>query len=230
MLPSSKPLCVSSAWHSAPSARRTTSRGDPEFAGVAVPALRSAIVAWCKESGIPDRGQVTAMASALWQSPLYEARQAAVILLERHVRLLALAADADLIEHLLRHSHTWALVDGLATNVADDLAERFDAMAGTLDRWAADPDFWIRRSALLALLKPLRRGEGDVEQFARYAEAMLKEESSSSARRLAGYCAIQSSAGPSLSPPGLARECTGPPASRCARRSSRSPLITASYC
>jgi 3-methyladenine DNA glycosylase AlkD len=44
-----------------------------------------------------------------------------------------------------------------------------------LDRWAGDPDFWIRRSALLALLVPLRRGGGDFPRFSRYAETMLEE-------------------------------------------------------
>ena len=33
----------------------------------------------------------------------------------------------------------------------------------------------MRRSALLALLLPLRRGDGDFERFSRYADAMLEE-------------------------------------------------------
>jgi 3-methyladenine DNA glycosylase AlkD len=44
-----------------------------------------------------------------------------------------------------------------------------------LDRWAIDDDFWLRRSAMLALLRPLRRGDGDFTRFARYAAAMLDE-------------------------------------------------------
>src|SRR5260370_24692425 len=43
------------------------------------------------------------------------------------------------------------------------------------ERWAADDDFWLRRSAMLALLRPLRRGEGDFERFSRYADQMLEE-------------------------------------------------------
>jgi 3-methyladenine DNA glycosylase AlkD len=39
----------------------------------------------------------------------------------------------------------------------------------------SDYDFWIRRSALLALLIPLRRGDGDFARFTRYADAMLDE-------------------------------------------------------
>lgn len=44
-----------------------------------------------------------------------------------------------------------------------------------LDRWAGDPDFWVRRAALLAHLEPLRRGGGDFDRFDGYADAMLGE-------------------------------------------------------
>ncbi|MGO8687073.1 MAG: DNA alkylation repair protein [Candidatus Dormibacteria bacterium] len=76
---------------------------------------------------------------------------------------------------LLRESRTWALVDELAAVVVGGLVERHPELGSTLDRWAGDPDFWIRRSALLALLLPLRRGAGDFARFAAYAETMLDE-------------------------------------------------------
>ena len=44
-----------------------------------------------------------------------------------------------------------------------------------LDRWASDDDLWIRRSALLAHLEPLRAGGGDFARFGRYADQMLDE-------------------------------------------------------
>jgi hypothetical protein len=69
----------------------------------------------------------------------------------------------------------WALVDGLAEHVMGGLTERCPELATTLDRWARDDDFWLRRSAMLALLRPLRRGEGDFERFSRYADQMLEE-------------------------------------------------------
>ncbi len=76
---------------------------------------------------------------------------------------------------MLRSSGTWALVDGLAVNVAGGLVERYPELTATLDRWATDTDFWLRRSALLALLRPLRRGGGDFDRFARYADQMVTE-------------------------------------------------------
>jgi 3-methyladenine DNA glycosylase AlkD len=147
---------------------------DLDFAGTGVPAIRKMVAAWCRARPSLDHDEVTVMVQTLWASPLYECRQAAVLLLERTTRLLD-PADVPMIEHLLRTSHTWALVDGVAVNVTGDLAERFTELGPVLDRWAADDDFWLRRSALLALLRPLRSGGGDFERFAHYADAMLGE-------------------------------------------------------
>jgi 3-methyladenine DNA glycosylase AlkD len=83
--------------------------------------------------------------------------------------------DAPVIEQLLRDARTWALVDGLAANVVGRLVEGHHELGSILDRWADDSDFWIRRSALLALLVALRRGQGDFERFSRYADAMLDD-------------------------------------------------------
>jgi 3-methyladenine DNA glycosylase AlkD len=149
-------------------------KSDLEFAGTGVPAIRVLVADWCKARRSMARDQVTDLVRALWDRPLYECRQAAVLLLERTTRLLD-PSDMALIERLLRTSRTWALVDSLAVNVAGDLAARFDELGPVLDRWAADEDFWLRRSALLALLRPLRAGRGDFDRFARYAEAMLGE-------------------------------------------------------
>lgn len=59
--------------------------------------------------------------------------------------------------------------------MAAPLVERHPTLAPTLDRWADDGDFWVRRTAMLALLPALRRGGGDFDRFARYADAMLEE-------------------------------------------------------
>jgi 3-methyladenine DNA glycosylase AlkD len=44
-----------------------------------------------------------------------------------------------------------------------------------IDRWATDPDFWVRRSALLSLLPGIRAGRPELPRFTRYAEPMLAE-------------------------------------------------------
>ncbi len=106
--------------------------------------------------------------------PIHERRLAAVEILVHRAGLLE-AGDLGWIETLIRGAKTWALVDSLAIKVAGSLVERFPELGRDLDRWASDGDFWVRRSALLALLVPLRRGDGDLERFARYADGMLEE-------------------------------------------------------
>ncbi len=149
-------------------------KSDLEFAGTGVPAIRAMAAAWCKARPDLTADHVTGLVGELWASPLYECRQAAVILLERTGPLLG-PADMPLLESMLRTSGTWALVDGLAVHVAGGLVERYGELGDVLDRWAADQDFWLRRSALLALLRPLRAGGGDFDRFSRYADTMLAE-------------------------------------------------------
>jgi 3-methyladenine DNA glycosylase AlkD len=79
------------------------------------------------------------------------------------------------LERLIRESKTWAFVDELAIVIVGPLVERSPELRRVIDRWAVDDDFWLRRSAMLALLRTLRRGDGDFTRFARNAEAMLHE-------------------------------------------------------
>lgn len=141
-----------------------------EHFGTSVPATRKV----AKSAGRFNHDDLMAIVEALWARPVHECRAAAVELLDLHGALLE-PADLALIEQLIRESRTWALVDNLAASVAGPLVERHPQLLATLDRWAADEDFWIRRSALLALLLALRRGDGDFERFATYADAMLDE-------------------------------------------------------
>ena len=148
-------------------------KSDLEFYGVSVPATRRTVKAFLADH-VLDHAGLVAVVSALWAEPVHERRLAAVLLLEGRSELLE-PDDVALIEQLLRQSKTWALVDVLAASVAGPLMDRSPDADATLDRWAADDDFWIRRSALLTHLGPLRSGHGDFERFGRYADAMLEE-------------------------------------------------------
>jgi 3-methyladenine DNA glycosylase AlkD len=127
-----------------------------------------------RQHGTLDRTRLLAMVRILWARPVFERRMMTVLLLEAFQPLLE-PADLALLERFLRQSKTWALVDELAIAIVGPLVERSPELRRVLDRWAQDDDFWIRRSAMLALLRPLRRGEGDFRRFSRYAERMLEE-------------------------------------------------------
>lgn len=139
--------------------------------GIPVPKLRPAVKAQAKGM---TRAELLAAIDALWPQRIYELRAACSELLVLGVKLLE-PKDLARIETLLREAKTWALVDQIATAVVGALVVAHPALGKTLDRWAIDPDFWIRRAALLALLVPLRRGGGDFERFGRYADRQLED-------------------------------------------------------
>lgn len=147
-----------------------------EHFGTSVPAIRSVAVRLRRDR--PDLGHddVVRLVEALWSAPVHERRMLAVEVLDQFAGRLS-PADLGLVEQLVRQSRTWALVDGLAADVAGGIvlaAPADPVVSAALDRWATDDDFWVRRSALLAELKRLRAG-GDFSRFARHADAMLDE-------------------------------------------------------
>ncbi len=150
-------------------------KSDLEFLGVAAQPLRAVARAFLAEHPEIDRADLIALVKALWKRPIYDLRAIAVALLERRTKDLV-TGDLDLVEDLLRRSHTWALVDWLCTKVAAPLVEADPkTTAAVLKRWSRDDDFWIRRSSLLAQLPALRAGGGDFDLFASFAAGMVKE-------------------------------------------------------
>ena len=149
-------------------------KSDLDFLGVTVWQIRAEVKSTLGEIGSLDHDQLVQLVEALWSEPIFDRRMAATVLLEMRSGLLDVN-DLPLLERLLRDSHTWALVDGLAGDVVGSiLAADEEGTSRVLDRWATDDDFWIRRSSLLAWLQPLRHG-APLDQFLAYADAMLDE-------------------------------------------------------
>ena len=149
-------------------------KSDLAFLGASVWVIRRVVQAFAKGAAPLTHDRLLALVEALWAQPIHERRMAAVVLLELHPKLLS-PADLPLVERLLRESRTWALVDGLAADVVGGiLAGSREQVTPVLDRWASDPDFWIRRSSLLGELRPLRAG-ADLAPYLRRADAMLDE-------------------------------------------------------
>jgi 3-methyladenine DNA glycosylase AlkD len=149
-------------------------KSDLEFFGVTVPDMRRAVRAVARSYPGLGREAVLAWAIALWRGPVHERRMAAVEVLTVAVQSLA-AEDLPAVEKLIREAGTWALVDGLACSVAGGIALRHPSSWALIDAWASDQEFWVRRSALLALLPGIRAGRPDLPRFTAYAEPMLAE-------------------------------------------------------
>ena len=149
-------------------------KSDLDFLGVTTPDLRAAVRIWLKSHPDLDRPALVALAGALWETSSHELRSFGMELLQARVALLR-SEDVDLLEDILRRSRSWAYVDFIAIQIVGPLVERDPRLNARLDRWVKDPDFWLRRSAVLALLLPLRRGGGDWPRFVRYADRLLEE-------------------------------------------------------
>ena len=177
--PEGAALAVADALRAAGTADRAAQekrylKSDLEFFGVTVPELRRVVKAAVRGYPGIDDAELVAWAVALWRTPVHERRMAAAEILTLAAPRLG-PGDLTTVERLLRESGTWALVDGLAVNVAGAIALRDPRSWPVIDRWAADGDFWVRRSALLALLPGVRAGRPDLPRFSRYAEPLLAE-------------------------------------------------------
>jgi 3-methyladenine DNA glycosylase AlkD len=156
-------------------------KSDLEFYGVTVPELRRVVTAAAREHAAAGHGARLSREAAvgwaveLWREPVHERRMAAVEVLQLALGQLR-ADDLTTVEALIRESRTWALVDSLAGDIAGPIALREPGEAWPrIDGWAGDADFWVRRSAILALLPGIRSGRPDLARFERYAIPMLAE-------------------------------------------------------
>jgi 3-methyladenine DNA glycosylase AlkD len=145
-----------------------------EFHGVTVPDLRRACAEFCKAHPKMSLDELRALVDALYATDWFDLRSIGLLLLERRRALLS-PRDLSWLVGFARKSHNWGHVDLLATKVIGHVVARMPKPAPTLEKWARDPDFWVRRTALLAQLDGLKSGGGDFALFTRLAAPMLVE-------------------------------------------------------
>jgi 3-methyladenine DNA glycosylase AlkD len=148
-------------------------KSDLEHYGAGVPEVRRAVRDFARARPDLTHDELAAVVVELWARLVHECRIAAVMLLDIGDRLLG-PDDLGLIDSMIRGSVTWAYVDDLAGHAAGSLLIRYPQLGARIDAWAVDANFWVRRSALLTQLLPLKRGAG-FDTFAGYADAMLDE-------------------------------------------------------
>ena len=146
-------------------------KSELDFLGVTLPDIRRVVTAAARQH--PDVDP-RAWALQLWEGSVWERRAAAVELLKARVKELG-TEDLAMIEALIRQAAGWALVDTLAAHVAGYIAVNHDGAWRTIDRWARDEDFWVRRAALLSLLQGIGHNQPDTARLDAYAIPMLRE-------------------------------------------------------
>jgi 3-methyladenine DNA glycosylase AlkD len=148
-------------------------KSDLEHFGAGIPAIRRVMREFTSTHPDLTHDELTGLIRELWAKPVHECRMVAVMLLQVGARLLG-PGDLDLVESMIRGSRTWAYVDDLAGHTAGSLLLGYPEVGPRIDAWAVDANFWIRRSALLAMLLPLKQGAA-FDTFAGYADTMLEE-------------------------------------------------------
>lgn len=143
--------------------------------GTGVPAVRATARDFTRDHPL-DREALKALAEALFDTGVFEMRSVAIAILERARKQLE-PADADWLIGLVRASPLWAHVDWLAAAVVGPVLGDSPRARRQLDKWARDPDVWVRRTAILAPLVPLRSGGGDFEAFEARVTPLLADES-----------------------------------------------------
>ncbi|CAN5287461.1 hypothetical protein BH09ACT1_BH09ACT1_10120 [soil metagenome] len=154
-------------------ARAIDPRDEPDddliFYGASVGAIRGTVRDALRKFARMPHDEVTALSSELWAVPVFERRLAAVVLLQSKSELL-LVSDLTRIEGFIRSGRLRALIDPLAGDVLGPLIRQQDATGRAradiaLDRWATDPDLWLQRAAVLAPIRGLESGDGDVDHY-----------------------------------------------------------------
>jgi hypothetical protein len=144
---------------------------DLEYYGASVGAVRGSIRNAGRRYPGLDHDDVTALASALWSTPVYERRLAAVVLLQSASGLLR-HSDLTRIEGFIRSAALHDLVDALAVDVVGSLLQRLAGQeavraSAVVARWAGADEPLLRRAAVLAHLPAYRSGNGDDDAFRR---------------------------------------------------------------
>ena len=150
-------------------------KSDLHHFGVSVPVIRKTARSFAREHEGVSKSELVGLSNELWDRDVYELRKLAVNILACRTEMFD-ASDVPFIERMLRRSHTWALIDYLAMNVVAPTLGTFSDAEAVRTRWSRDDDFWVRRTAVLALLPDLRKGTAGWAEFTSYAAVMLEEE------------------------------------------------------
>ena len=119
--------------------------------GTSVGAVRGTIRDALKRYPALSHDEITALSSELWNAPVFERRQAAIVLLQGRVDLLV-ANDLTRFEGFLRSAASGSLVDQLVTDVLRPMLAAMDEATFArvrivVRRWAGDPHPSVRAAA-----------------------------------------------------------------------------------
>jgi 3-methyladenine DNA glycosylase AlkD len=117
------------------------------YLGIKVPQIDALVAEWRAEASLDDR---VALAAALWDTDIHEARIAAAKLLTQ-ARIRPDEAVWTLLQSWVPQFDAWAIAD----HACDAIERRLLAdpvRLDTVEVWTTHPNLWVRRAALVATL------------------------------------------------------------------------------
>lgn len=106
----------------------------------------------------------------LWELPEREYTYAALDLAQKYRKRLP---DLSFIRELIEKRSWWDSVDPLASNILGYWILQKPSLLQQMDAWIEDPNFWIRRSALICQLKA--KEQTDAERLFSYCKKTAHE-------------------------------------------------------
>jgi 3-methyladenine DNA glycosylase AlkD len=118
------------------------------FLGIRTPRRRELAKQILRGLPAPVEADLRAVALACWAQPAREYQYFAVDWLVRHAARPG-PGFLTTVETLVTTRSWWDTVDPLATRVVGSIVSRHPTAVSTMDRWAADENLWLARTAVL---------------------------------------------------------------------------------
>ena len=118
------------------------------YFGLPAPALRSLFRTAVAGLPAPASHDLREFALACWERPEREFQYVACDYLRRHVAVAG-PSFLPVVRRLVTTKSWWDTIDPLATRFVGDLVRLYPDLSGEMDKWSADENMWVVRTAIL---------------------------------------------------------------------------------
>ncbi|OLS41277.1 DNA alkylation repair protein [Bacillus sp. MRMR6] len=127
------------------------------FLGIKTPERRALVRKFFNETGMLKEPFNKELVLELWEKNEREYQYTALDYIEKSLKKLT-KDDLPFFEKLITTKSWWDTVDMIAPKAVGEIASRSpEVIEETIDGWAVDEDFWLRRASILFQLKYKQR-------------------------------------------------------------------------
>jgi 3-methyladenine DNA glycosylase AlkD len=141
------------------------------FLGIKSPRRRELAKQILRGLPAPTEADLRVVALACWAQPAREYQYFAIDWLVRHAAVPG-PAFLSTVETLVTTRSWWDTVDPLATRVAGRIVSGHPTAVSTMDKWVADDNMWLARTAILHQLH--YKADTDTERLFGYCTALAE--------------------------------------------------------